>query len=279
MLPRLASLPLALLLVAMGVSSTAAAELPPFTVGHSQLRITNSPPQSQADEVKWRLHAEEYSPPYNVAKEKFELIVPKTYTHDNPHGLFIWISAGAKPAIPAEWEKALAARKLIFAGAYDAGNPRNIFDRVKMAVDANYALRQRFNVDARRVYVSGFSGGARVASMVGVAWADMFTGTIPFMGANFYTDVRAEDGKTYTLDYLPDDEVLAIAKKRCSYVLITGEKDFNRANIKAVFELGFRQEKFLNPHYLEVPKQGHSLPPAQWLEDGLKLLDGDLMTP
>jgi predicted esterase len=187
--------------------------------------------------------------------------------------VFIWISPGETPAIPAEWEQVLAARKLLFVGAFKAGNPRNIFDRIRLAVAANTGMRERFNVDARRVYVSGFSGGARVASMLGVAYADMFTGALPFMGVNFYEDVALGDGKTQGADFIPDAEVLAIAKKSCRYALVTGEKDFNRAGTKAVFEQGYRKEKFANVLYLEAPGIGHAMPPVTWLEHGLDFLD------
>lgn len=255
-----------------------AAELPPFTPGRSEITFTKSAQQAEADEVKWRLHAEETPGAYDVKKEKFRLIVPAAYTHAKPHGLFIWIDSGNEPKIARDWEPVLAARKLIFVGAFNSGNPRPIFDRVRMAVDANVNLRDRFNVDGRRVFVSGFSGGARVASMLGVCWADMFSGTMPFMGVNFYTDLRAEKGKQYGLSYLPDDDVLAIAKRACRYVLVTGEKDFNRDNTKSAFENGFKKEGFKRVEYLEVPKLGHAPPSAKWLEAGLRLLDGEKVT-
>ena len=256
-----------------------AADFPPFAPGRSELRITNSPPQAEADEVKWRLHAQEDPPPFHVAREKFQLIVPPGYQHPEPWGLFIWISPSDKPVIPEDWEPVLAARKLIFIGALNSGNERNIFDRVRLAVAANAHLRKRINIDGRRVYVSGFSGGGRVASMLGVAWADMFSGALPFMGVNFYTDLTAEDGKTYGLNYIPDDEVLVMAKKSCRFVLVTGEKDFNRANTRAAFEKGFRQEGFAQVRYLEVPLQAHSPPPAKWLEESLKFLDAGKSLP
>jgi len=109
--------------------------------------------------------------------------------------------------------------------------------------------------------------------MLGVAHADMFSGAMPFMGANFYEDVTLPDGKTQHADFIPDDEVLAIAKKACRYVLVTGEKDFNRPGTKAVFENGYRKEGFANVQYLEAPGTGHAPPAAIWLERGLDFLD------
>jgi hypothetical protein len=254
--------------------AASAAELPSFTAGKSTVSFTALPKQAEPDEVKWRLHSVEQPGAFDLAKEKFQLIVPATYQHTEKWGVFIWISPGDTAAIPADWEPVLAARKLLFVGALKSGNPRNIFDRVRLAVAANLAMRERFNVDGRRVYVSGHSGGGRVASMVGVAYADMFSGTIPFMGVNFYEDIPAGDGKTtFGANFIPDDEVLAIAKKFCRYALMTGEKDFNRAGTKAVFEQGFKKEGFASVTYLEAPGVGHNLPPAKWLDQGLDFLD------
>ncbi len=142
-----------------------------------------------------------------------------------------------------------------------------------MAVDASLNLRDLYNVDGRRVYVSGFSGGARVASMLGVAYGEMFSGTVSFMGVNFYTDTRAPDGKTYPLDYIPDDQVLELAKKFCRYAFVTGSKDPNRPNTLGVLENGFKKEGFANAQVFDIPGQGHAPPAAEWLKKALDYLD------
>lgn len=255
------------------VATTHAAELPPFTPGKQTIQFTRSALQSAADEVKSRLHSVEEPGPFDITREKFQLIVPKNYTHAEPWGLFIWINAGDAPNIPPDWEAMLAARKLLFIGAFKSGNPRNIFDRVRLALDANIGMRGRFNIDGRRVYLSGFSGGARVASMVGVAYGDMFSGTVPFMGVNFYTELPAGEGRKFGVSYIPDDEVLELARQKCRYVLVTGEKDFNRVNTRSAYENGFVKEKFASVHYLEVPGLGHALPGAKTLGECLDFLD------
>jgi predicted peptidase len=134
-------------------------------------------------------------------------------------------------------------------------------------------LRTLYNVDGRRVYVSGFSGGSRVASMLGVAFGEMFSGTLCFMGVNFYTDTQGTDGKTYRLDYIPDDDVLSLAKKYCRYAFVTGTKDFNRPNTYGVLENGFKKEGFVNARVFDIPDQGHAPPSAAWLKKALDYLD------
>ena len=237
------------------------------------ITISQSPAQSEAEQLKLRLHAVENPPAYDVSKEVFEVVVPKQYKASEPHGLFIWIGAGNAPAIPKEWEHVLEDKRLIFVGARNSGNPRNIFDRMRMAIDANVHLRTLYNIDGRRVYVSGFSGGSRVASMLGVCYAEMFSGTICFMGVNFYTDVTGEDGKVYGLNYIPDEEVLGLAKKFCRYALVTAEKDFNRPNTRAAFDQGFVKEGFASVKLFDVPSIGHQPPPGEWLAKAIDYLD------
>ena len=237
------------------------------------ITIPASCAQSDAEQLKLRLHAVETPPAFEVSKEIFEVMVPKAYKADQPHGLFIWISAGSAPVIPKDWEPVLAGKKIIFVGARNSGNPRNIFDRMRMAIDANAHLRSLYNIDGRRVYVSGFSGGSRVASMLGVSYAEMFSGTACFMGVNFYTDVTGEDGKTYGLNYIPDDEVAALARKFCRYALVTAEKDFNRPNTRAAYQHGFKKEGFAQVKLFEVPGIGHQTPAGEWLAKALDYLD------
>lgn len=240
----------------------------------SEIRFTESPVQSSDDnQVRYRMMAAETPPPYDVSKEAFEILVPESYRETEPHGAFIWIHSGDAPTIPPSWEAVLARHRLIFIGARNSGNRRNIFDRIRLAIDANHNLRQRFRIDGRRVYVSGFSGGSRVASMLGVAWGDMFSGTICCMGVNFYTDISAPDGKIYGLSYLPDEKLLPAVKQACRFSLVTGSKDFNLANTRGAYENGFQKEGFRHVQFLEVPGHGHQPPPADWLEKAIQFLD------
>ena len=249
------------------------AKRPPFQAGASDVAFESSPELCDVEEVKARFRASDKIGPYDVTKEKFRLVVPKSYAHSAKWGLFVYINAEDSPGIPAEYEAVLEKRKLLAVAPYKAGNGRNIFDRFRMAVDAAFTLQKRFNIDPARVYVSGFSGGARVASMLSVAYADLFSGAIPFCGVNFYTEIPSEPGKHWPVGYIPVNEALAIAKLKGRFVLVTGEKDFNLSNTRAVYEHGFKKEGFKYAKLLEVPGMSHSPPPAEWFEKGLEFLD------
>ena len=244
-----------------------------FKHGRTTLRVPQSAVQSGAEELRWRLHSMSLPGAFDIRKEKFDLIVPRDYTHDKSYGLFIWISPGSTPALPASWLPVLAQKKLIFVGAANSGNRRNIFDRMRMAIDVNHHIRSTFNIDPNRVHLSGFSGGGRVASMLGVCYADMFPRTIPFMGVNYYKQVPGEKDRVFNPSYIPDEQVLLIAQRNCRYVLVTGEKDFNRINTKSIFEHGFKQDGFRFVRYVEVPKLAHKLPSAEQFAKILGLIE------
>ncbi len=248
-------------------------KLPPFTAGTSDVTFDKSPPHCDADEIKARLHSKEDAGPYDVTKEKWKLVVPKTYAHAAKWGLFVYINADDSANIPGGYEAILEKHKLIGVSAYKSGNERNVFDRFRLAIDANFNLSKRFNIDGSRVYVSGISGGGRVAIMLAVSYADLFSGGIPFCGANFYTDIPSEPGKAWPRSYIPVEPALKIAKSTGRFVLVTGEKDFNLKNTRAVYELGFKKEGFKHAMVLEVPGMGHTSPPAESLDKGLDFLD------
>jgi hypothetical protein len=249
--------------------------LPPFQNGWSEIVLSGSFPQTEPEEVKWRLHSRETPGEFDILREKYRLFVPPGYTHSQPWGVLVWVDSGNTPSIPAPWEKVLANQKLLLIAGIQSGNPRNIFDRMRMALHASMGIRYRFNIDSTRAYVAGFSGGGRVAGMLGIAWPDFFNGAISMMGVNFYTEIPSSKGTLYSPSFIPDDEALRIAREDCRHVLVTGEKDFNRGDIVSTYENGYRKQNFRSVSLLEVPRLGHALPDAATLEKALHYLDGN----
>ncbi len=232
-----------------------------------------SPPHSDADELKARFRNKDNAPAYDVKKEKYRLYVPASYAKDVKWGVFIYINPGDGAALPAGYEAVLEKRKQLGVAPYKAGNERNPYDRFRLAIDAAFNMQKRYNVDPERVYVSGFSGGGRIASMLGVAYADLFAGALPLCGVNFYLDIPSAPGKVWPRNYIPVDEALKLAKATSRYVLVTGEKDMNLANTKAVYEAGFKKEGFKKVLLMEVPGLGHAPPAADAFEKCLDFLD------
>src|SRR5438067_2390611 len=262
-------------LLMAATTSAQAGDFPEFKTGQYDITFEESSPDTAPAEVVRRLSVDQEPPAYEIAAEKFHVWVPKVDAHDREWGLFVWVDAGDTPRIPEDWEKVLSEHKLLAIAAYHSGNPRHPASRLQLAVDAAFNMRRRFNITPRRVYISGLSGGGRVASMVGIAYADVFSGTFSIVGANFYKPMPAPGGRHYPPSFAPVGTILADAKKRNRFILLTGSKDSNRENTKDVYRRGFKAEGFRHVLYLEVPDMGHALPSGEWFAKGLDFLDQD----
>jgi hypothetical protein len=141
-------------------------------------------------------------------------------------------------------------------------------------LDATFNACRRYPVERKRIYVGGMSGGARVASELGVACSDLFTGTLCVCGVNFYMNIPNGRGLYYPADYQPDPRMLQLAKSRGRFVLLTGEFDSNRENTKDLWTKGFQPGGFKNVLYLEVAGMKHTMPGANVLYTALEYLDG-----
>ncbi|HLY11385.1 MAG TPA: PHB depolymerase family esterase [Planctomycetota bacterium] len=259
--------------LALWALAVQADKLPPFEPGASDVTFEKSSPLGEIDVMKARFHFKVEVNPYNVAQEKFRMVIPKPYTHGDKWGLFVYVNPGDGAGLPDGYEAILEKHRLIAVAAYKTGNERNVVERFRLALDAQFNMVRRFNIDPARVYVSGFSGGGRIASMLGVAYADLFPGAIPFCGVNFYTSIPSEPGKVWPPNYSPASDTLRTAKSTARYVLVTGEKDMNLKNTQAVYDHGFKKEGFKHALLMEVPGMGHSPPPAESFDKGLDFLD------
>ena len=239
---------------------------------HADVRFSRSAPDSRPADVLRRLGIRSGARGHALAAEKFQVIVPSTFSTNVAWGLLVWISPSDTPGIPSEWEVELAKQQLLFVGAYKSGNQRDVVERTGLALDAAFNMRQLYKIDTNRVYVGGFSGGGRVASMVGMAYADVFTGTICVCGVNFYTDVPTTTGNHWPRSFNPDAGMLAQARSNRRFVLLTGEQDFNRESTRDIWRNGFEREGFRHVRYLEVPGLKHALPSAEVLRKALEFL-------
>jgi hypothetical protein len=262
----------ALMIVAVSVN---ASETNAAASGRSDVQFSEPAPYGSDAELGRRLGIQGVPlSKHDLTKEKFRTIVPEDYSTNSDWGLLVWISPSDSAWIPSDWEPEMAKHHLLFVGAYNSGNNRSTIDRMRLALDATCNMCRRFKIDRKRIYLGGFSGGARTASMVGVAYADVFTGTLCVCGVDFYQNVPAAVGQYYPTVYLPDPRIVSLAKKNGRFVLLTGENDMNRTNTKDIFEKGFRREGFSHVLYLEVPGMKHAIPGATDLNMALEFLDG-----
>ncbi len=101
--------------------------------------------------------------------------------------------------------------------------------------------RRRFSIDATRVYSTGFSGGARIATRFGLSLPGRVRGVIP-MGAGLPLDVQVASPPSFAV------------------YAVVGNRDFNYGEMRRLDE---RLAAWGLPHVLEVTEQEHAWPPKE----------------
>lgn len=213
---------------------------------------------------------------YDPKKEGFQIYVPKTYDAAKPAGLFVWISPGDTGRMPQSWVDVLGKRNLIGIGPDRAGNDREIWYRVALALDAVHNMKKLYAIDPARIYVAGFSGGGRLASRVGLHYADVFTGGIYMGGCNFWRSIpKPGPGKMHWPRRFPKPSGTryAAAKRTSRHVILVGGDDFNRPHSRGIFEQITKKDRFRWVTWMEMPGVGHTWPDGAWIakaiDDGL----------
>jgi hypothetical protein len=246
----------------------------PIGPGRTDVTFTQTAPYSKPVEIERRFGFHQTAPEYDITREKFQVLVPDTYSPDAAWGLFVWVTPNDDPSLRKDMDAELAKHRLLFVGAYSTGNGRNPIDRCRLALDATCNMTRRFKIDYKRIYVGGFSGGSRIASLLGVACGDIFTGTLCVCGVNFYKIVAASGGQHYPPTYIPEPSIALRAKRNGRFVLLTGEHDMNRESTKSNWERGFKAEGFQNVLFLDIKDMKHELPTAAVFNTSLNFLDG-----
>lgn len=261
------------------------------TLAPSQtVHFASRDPSSTLDEFARRMRfappdeAERRDNDFAIEAESFELYVPPRCSDAGPAGgaeirrcgLIAWISPHASGHPPPEWQAVLDARGLLWVGANRSGNERALAVRVDLALAGAASVRDRYSLSAQRQYVAGFSGGGRCASVAALLYPDVFAGGLFFGGADFFGPVLLDDGsgRVFAPPFPPPERALqAGVRERGRYVLLTGSRDFNRDEMRAIFR-GYQQAGIRGAALLEVPGLGHALPNAAWFERAVTAVDG-----
>jgi predicted esterase len=217
--------------------------------------------------------ATEIAPDYSATRQSFEVVAP-TGAQQQSLGALVWISANSSGSLPdPEWRRVLQERRLVWIGANGSGNETAVSTRVGLAIDALALVTQRFHIDTERVFLSGFSGGAKTAFRVLLLYPDLFRGALMNCGIDYFRDVparSAEEGKVWFKRMsVPRD--LDSAKSRGVYV-ITGSLDMNLAHITDI-EPALIEDGFSNVRVVSLDGMAHQKPPADAFAQGLDWLE------
>lgn len=214
---------------------------------------------------------------FDLPREKFFVVMPKAHKGDEPYGLLVFINpADSCTALPQGWADVLEKHHMIFVAPQDVGNERAVSRRAGLAVLTACKLPELVRIDPARVYVAGFSGGARVASYVAFLRPSLFSGVFALCGIDFphaVPRVKATENDPYGRFTL-DDQRIAEAKKKVKFVLVTGSQDFRYGNILDIFAGGYEADGYA-VKLIDVPGMQHAPCPPNALSDGLAFLGGE----
>ena len=187
----------------------------------------------------------------------WEVFVPANYDPAKPPGVLVFINSRDSGTIEAEWKTVMEHTNLIYIGANESGNQIDVPKRVAYAVLAPRVIINSHEVDLQRIYVSGFSGGSRVASMVATEYNRIIKGAVYNSGANFWGESA-----------LPRYREMINQR----YVFITGTEDFNLEDTREVYQ-AYQDAGIKNSMLMVIPGMAHKRPTAADLEAAIRYLD------
>jgi tetratricopeptide (TPR) repeat protein len=246
--------------------------------GRFHTTLSEPAPQANAERFlgalgSWENLGVEPTAPWSITGESFEAYVPEPEVPesassgasgeaaaDRPYGLFVWISPTPRGGLTdREMTAVLDSERMIWIGANDSGNTRPRADRIRLALAAAHGLRATYPIDPERVYVGGYSGGGRMASLLAIHFPDVFTGGVYFMGVDFYRHVAKTDQPGTQWGGVlepPTPAARGILEGRSRFVFITGTHDFNRAQTYA-YRDQYLADGLERVTLIEIPDVGH----------------------
>ncbi len=149
----------------------------------------------------------------------WEVYVPESYKPENPTGLMVYISPSRSGDIPRRWKSVMDKRNIVWIAANHSGNRVKVARRAIYAIVAPTLAGNHYKIDPERIYVSGFSGGSRIAGMVAADYPQLFKGAIFNCGIDFWGN---DPPRQFEL------------VKKNHYVFVTGTRDHALEQTKRV---------------------------------------------
>lgn len=156
--------------------------------------------------------------PIDLAKERYSIYVPdRPHSPSGTYSLLVFIPPWPRAEVPRQWIPTLNRYNTILVTAANSGNEAPTTDRREpLALLATHNTMAQYPVDPQRVYISGFSGGARVALRLALGYPDLFHGALLNAGSDPIgtTDVP-----------LPPADLFRRFQESTRLVYLTGERD------------------------------------------------------
>ena len=190
-------------------------------------------------------------------KLRWQLDVPKNYDPARPPGVIVFVNRGTWGGGKKTWSQVLGEKNLIWIGALDAGDQSPMNERMFKALLAPTVLARDYAIDPQRIYISGFVGGAHVASILSTTKPELFQGGLFMSGATFWGDKTPPQ-----LDRLRQNR----------FVFLTGANDVARTKVARTAE-SYKKAGLQNTDLIIVPNMRQELPGKSYFEEAVNYLD------
>jgi dienelactone hydrolase len=206
----------------------------------------------------------------DLSTEKFVVYVPAR-APPSGYRLLVFLPPWQDARVPSGWEGVLDDYGTIFVSAARSGNEENVLARREpLALLAAVNLMQRYTVDAAHVYIGGFSGGARIALRLALAYPDLFHGALLDAGSDPLGDPAAGGPP------LPPRELLERFQESTRIVYVTGERDTAHLAMDTSSLKSLRGWCIFNVESQTIAGAGHAIATPAALAAALHALLGPL---
>ena len=199
----------------------------------------------------------------NLADERFTVYVP-AQRPPKGFGLLVFVPPWQDARLPAGWSTVLDRYGFIFVSAEKSGNPESVFGRREpLAVLAAANIMALYPVDPERVYISGFSGGSRVALRIALAYPDVFRGAMLNAGSD---PIGERDIP------LPPRDLFLKFLSAIHLAYVTGDRDTENVADDAISLRSVHGWCMFNTDSLAEFREGHTVATASALDAALDYL-------
>ena len=175
------ALPLGLVLALPRLTGAA----PPPTGFQDKVQI------SAPTRLDWKFAASAFGPTaakvpadYDSRRQHYQLFVPRDYNPSKDWPLVVFISPGDDPLGWRYWQKTCEKAGALFCSPYAAGNSCPVGQRTRIVLDMLDDVRRGYKIDPDQTYLTGLSGGGRMACTIAFALPEYFGGVAPACGTN-----------------------------------------------------------------------------------------------
>jgi dienelactone hydrolase len=208
-------------------------------------------------------------------QEVFHVYVPKGFDPKKTYGFLGWIDPSPNGMPPKQFQALYDEYGLIVVGVEKAGNSDDVWHRVALMVSSLLEISKWVKIDPARRLITGFSGGARASCIAAFCYPDLFSGVVPWCGAEFYEDVpNLANSRSVWYGYVnefngkrPSAEDLDKVRDQIKFALLTGTTDSNLVADQSI--AATMKEKRFKVTVIVQKGMGHGVGTADIMRQGL----------